>query len=169
MAKITLARALKIKNRLGGRLAQVSSDIVTYNSQCVQPANGSVNTEEVKLQSPEINVGDLFEKREVLQKSIVTIKVMIANANSSIQKAIYEIAEAKGDITFYSGLATAHGFTPNPYGNGGTYRVAFKRKADIDQQKKHLEGVVDSLQEQIDKHNHTTFIDIPDEIMNLSS
>ena len=32
MAEITLAKALKVKNRLTGRLAKVQSDIQAYNS-----------------------------------------------------------------------------------------------------------------------------------------
>jgi hypothetical protein len=32
MAEITLAKGLKIKNRLAGRLAKVQTDIQTYNS-----------------------------------------------------------------------------------------------------------------------------------------
>ena len=32
MAEITLAKALKVKNRLTGRLARVQADILAYNS-----------------------------------------------------------------------------------------------------------------------------------------
>jgi len=32
MASISLAKALKLKNRLAGRLNKVQNDIVTYNS-----------------------------------------------------------------------------------------------------------------------------------------
>lgn len=162
MAKITLARALKIKNRLSGRFAQVTNDITTYNSQSVQVV-------EEKVQSPEVNVSELFDQREALRTALVKIKMLIAGANAGIQQAIYEIAEAKGDITFFAGLTTTHGFQASHYGPGGTQYVAFKRKADVDAEKKRLESLVDTLQEKIDKHNHATQIEVPDEIIALAS
>lgn len=39
MAEITLAKALKVKNRLAGRLAKVQIDIQTYNSVPVAQAD----------------------------------------------------------------------------------------------------------------------------------
>ena len=169
---LTLARALKLKNRLSGRFSEVTSEIVNYNSQVVQAVVTASDEPDVKLEDPEVNVGELFKKRTALQKAIVTVKMMIATANGPIQQDIYDIAEAKGDITFFAGLATTHGYQQanRHFGSAaGNHYVAFKRKADVDAEKTRLEVVVDALQEKIDKHNHITLIDVPSEIIVLAS
>jgi len=51
MAEITLAKALKVKNRLTGRLAKVQADIQTFNSV---PAG----------QADQVNVPALMKTRE---------------------------------------------------------------------------------------------------------
>jgi hypothetical protein len=51
MADITLAKALKVKNRLAGRLAKVQADIQAYNSV-------------PQGQSDQVNVPTLMQARE---------------------------------------------------------------------------------------------------------
>ena len=51
MAEITLAKALKVKNRLTGRLAKVQADIQAYNSV-------------PQGQSDQVNVPTLMQARE---------------------------------------------------------------------------------------------------------
>lgn len=167
-AQITLARALKLKNRLNGRFSEVTSEIQTYNSQAVfvavQPIGGEAPPK------TEVDVEALFKKRDALRAAILSLKMLINKANGPIQQAIYDIAEAKGDITFYSGLSTTSGFSHNYHGQpGGTLHVAFKKKSDVDAKKRELEAQVDALQEQIDKHNHKTHIEVDDSVIELAS
>lgn len=168
MAQITLARALKLKNRLNGRFAATSTEISTYNSQAVHvtaaPQPGVVPPK------TEVDVAALFERREALRDAIVALKLLINTTNGPITGDIYQIAELKGDITFYSGLRTNNVFQPNGHLNGGgTQYVAFKKKADVDAIKKKLETQIDALQEKIDKHNHKTLIEVEDIILSLAS
>ena len=167
-AQITLARALKLKNRLNGRFAAVTTEIAAYNSQAVHVAAAPVAGEVPP--KTEVDVAALFEKRAKLRAAIVALKLAINTANGPIIRDIYEIAEAKGDITFYASLQTNNGFNPSHYAAGGGVRyVAFKTKADVDAEKTRLEGVVDSIQEKIDKHNYKTHIEVDDETIALAS
>src|SRR5262249_3534981 len=67
MAEITLAKALKVKNRLTGRLAKVQADIQAYNSV---PAG----------QAHQGNCPALMETREELVGALVELKTAINDA-----------------------------------------------------------------------------------------
>jgi hypothetical protein len=95
MAEITLAKALKIKNRLTGRLAKVQADIQTYNSV----PEGQVD---------QVNVPALMQSREELVGALVGLKTAINEANREVQRDIYELAEQKATAQFLAGLNTRH-------------------------------------------------------------
>ena len=64
MAEITLAKALKVKNRLAGRLAKVQADIQAYNSV-------------PEGQADQVNVPALMQTREELVGALVRLKTAI--------------------------------------------------------------------------------------------
>ena len=68
MQAITLAKALKVKNRLAGRLAKVQTDIQTYNSV-------------LEGQADQVNVTALVQTRDELVEALVTVKTTINEAN----------------------------------------------------------------------------------------
>jgi hypothetical protein len=80
MATITLAKALKIKNRLTGRLAKVQADIQAYNSV-------------PEGQADQVNVPALMKTREELVAALVGLKTAINEANREAQRDIYDLAE----------------------------------------------------------------------------
>lgn len=171
MAKITLARILKIKNRLGGRLAEATTELQTYSVQVVQPLPSKAgDVGEPQLGPPEVDVKALSEKRLALRNAITTLKLILTEQNKPIQKAIFDLAELKGDIAFLAGLRTNHGKVVGGYGANTTttYYHAFMRKAEVDAAKAKLEGDIDALQEQIDKHNHATLVEVDDAILALA-
>src|SRR5579871_4905381 len=71
MADITLAKALKIKNRLTGRLAKVQQDIQAFNSVPVGQAD-------------QVNVPALMKTREELVGALVSLKTAINDANREV-------------------------------------------------------------------------------------
>jgi len=161
MPLISLARALKLKNRLKGRFAKVTADITAYNSQYVTPGkNGGEGTVEV-------DVAALAARREKLRAALIAVKLAINNKNGPIQEAIYQLAEYKGEIDFLNKLPTQHG--PEYYGTVLRERRAFKRKSEVDECVKKLEAEIDALQEKIDQHNYGTKIDVGQDILELAS
>src|SRR5437899_1856248 len=99
---ITLAKALKVKNRLAGRLAKVQGDIQTYNSV-------------LEGQADQVNVAVLVQTRQELVDALVTVKSAISEANREIQRAIYDLAEKKASVQFLNGICTRHGAQPAVY------------------------------------------------------
>ena len=95
MAEITLAKALKVKNRLTGRLAKVQADIQTYNSV-------------PEGQADQVNVPALMKTREELVGALVNLKAAINDANREVQRDIYDLAEKKATAQFLAGLNTRH-------------------------------------------------------------
>jgi hypothetical protein len=120
MAEITLAKALKVKNRLTGRLAKVQADIQAYNSV-------------PQGQAGQVNVPALMQAREELVGALVALKTAINDANREAQRDIYLLAEKKATAQFLAGVNTRHGPQPPAYPSAVevTYVAALK-KADVD-------------------------------------
>lgn len=134
---ISLAKALKLKNRLAGRLAKTTSTISLYNS--------------VLEGHKEVNVLDLDKQRAELSESLVDLKTAIYEANKGIYRFINQMSEKKSEIDFLNSLQTRNGVEPG-YGEN-THYVAAIKKVDVDKRVKLLEKEIDDLQDQIDRYN----------------
>ena len=104
MAEITLGKALKVKNRLAGRLAKVQADIQAYNSV-------------PEGQAGQVDVPAMMKTREELVGALVGLKTAINDANREAQRDIYDLAEKKGTVQFLGGVNTRHGPQPAVYPN----------------------------------------------------
>ena len=155
--EITLAKALKLKNRLAGRLAKVQLDIQTYNSV---PA----------AQAGQVDVPALVKVRGELVEALVALKTAINQANREVQRDIYDLAECKAAVGFLQAVVTRHGAQPAVYPNTGevTYVAALK-KADVDAQVAWLEKDIDRLQDKLDHFNHAQRIEVAGAILELAS
>jgi hypothetical protein len=154
---ITLAKALKVKNRLAGRLAKVQTDIETYNSV-------------LEGQVGQVDVSALVKNREELVTALVAIKTTINEANREIQGAIYDLAEKKASVQFLNGINTRHGVQPAAYPGQPDYKyVATLKKADVDALAQRLETEIDQLQDKIDAFNHRTTVAVDGRTLELAS
>ena len=157
MAEITLAKALKIKNRLTGRLAKVQSDIQAYNSV---PAG----------QADQVNVTALMQTREELVGALVALKTALNDANREAQRDIYDLAEKKATAQFLAGVNTRHGPQPPVYPSTvEVVYVAALKKADVDALVVRLETEIDQLQDKLDQFNHVHKIEVDGRILDLAS
>ena len=157
MAEITLAKALKLKNRLTGRLAKVQADIQAYNSV-------------PQGQADQVNVPALTKAREELVGALVSLKTAINEANREVQRDIYELAEKKATAQFLAGLNTRHG--PQPPGYPATvevHYVAALKKADVDTLVVRLENEIDQLQDKLDQFNHDRRVEVDGHTLELAS
>jgi len=136
---LSLSKALKVKNRLAGRLAKVNLTVATYN--CT-----------VEGRKDEVDVKELDTQRTALVAALVDLKTSIYEANKGIYRAIILIGEKKGEVEFLSGLNTKHGTEPSYQGTTVTY-VSVIQKQEVDKRVKQLEREIDDLQDQIDKYN----------------
>ncbi len=157
MAELTLAKALKIKNRLAGRLAKVQTDIQMFNSVPEGLAG-------------QVNVLALAQTRGELVEALVSLKTAINEANRAIQRDIYDLAEKKATAQFLAGVNTRHGPQPAVYPSTTEINyVASLKKADVDALVARLETEIDRLQDKLDQFNHAHKIEVDGRILELAS
>ena len=157
MAEITLAKGLKVKNRLAGRLARVQADIQAYNSA-------------PEGQAGQVNVPALMQTREELVSALVGLKTAINDANREAQRDIYDLAEKKATAQFLAGVNTRHGPQPPVYPSTTEVNyVAALKKADVDGLVAGLEKEIDQLQDKLDQFNHDHRIEVDGRTLELAS
>jgi hypothetical protein len=142
--EITLAKALKLKNRLAGRLAKIDSDLQSYNS--------------VQVGSDQPDIRGLYAERAVLVARLIDLKVAIQTANVPRQRTICEMGEQKSLIALLSKLNTKHGSSVEGYAGTEVEWIAQFRKGEIDREVLRIEREIDRLQDALDEFNHRTVI-----------
>ena len=155
--EITLAKALKVKNRLAGRLAKAQADIQAFNSV----PEGQVD---------QVNVPALTKAREELVGALVNLKAAINDANREVQRGIYLLAEKKATAQFLAGVSTRHGPQPPVYPSTvEVVYVAALKKADVDALVARLEKEIDQLQDRLDHFNHARKVEVEGRTLELAS
>ncbi len=139
---ITLAKALKLKNRLAGRVAKLTTDIQQHNSK--------------QQGADTVDVPALYARRSEAVARLVDLKAAISQANRPIQRDIYALAEKKAEIAMLAGLDAQHGSFMEGHGTTPTVYVAQVRKAEVDTRTLALETDIDALQDKLDGFNHDT-------------
>ncbi len=153
--EMTLAKALKHKNRVAQKIARISDDIRANNST-------------LAINDPEVDVQRLDGMRKELTDYLVALKTAIHRVSDSVRDKIFLLAELKGSIGFYRSVCTQHGKRESHrFGGGGDDFVEHKaviRKDAVDAFVTELEERIDTIQEQLEEFNVTTKfkIDIPD-------
>jgi hypothetical protein len=143
---INLARALKLKNRLAGRVNKFDQDIKTYNSS------------QEGAERPDVKA--LYARRAEVVRQLIDLKTALNAANQSVQRTIYELAECKALIALLAGLNTRHGKVIEGYPGTEIHYVAQLRKEEVDREVHRLERETDRLQELLDDFNHRTTITV---------
>lgn len=138
---ISLSKAMKVKNRLAGRLGKVQANIAAYNS-VLEGRRG------------EVDVAALDKQRAEIVTALITLKTSITEGSRGLQETIYTLAEKKSEVEFLNGLNTRHGTEPPTYmNNTPSVYVATIQMKDVADRVKKLEAEIDGLQDKIDNYN----------------
>jgi hypothetical protein len=151
VASLTLAKALKLKNRLAGRLAKVDNDLESYNS--------------VLAGSDHPNIKGIYEDRQKLVAQLIELKVAINSANQVAQRTIFRLGELKSQVALLGKMSTKHGTVVEHYHSTPTQYVAQLRKVDVDREVRRLEVEIDRVQEELDAFNYRTTINLDAELL----
>ena len=156
--KVTLAKALKLKNRFASKLQEVSGNITVYNSV-------------VEGRERPVDVNALMDKRGKLTDAIVNLKTAINKANEPVVATIYLLAEVKGEVNFLRGVDTTSGKQVRAATWNDDDKI-FQKTSILDYSTvqgliEQAEADVDTNQEKLDKHNHSVEIEVDDEVMKL--
>jgi hypothetical protein len=151
--KISLAKLMKVKNRLAGRIATTQSEIVNYNST----VQGS--------ESPDVKtLYDLYDK---MTAQMVKLKVALFDANrGGQQERIFALAEKKSKLTWLRGMSTRNG-PQQGYDDKVVNYVATFKKADVDSLARQLEREIDETQDAIDSFNASRKVTVDSELFTL--
>lgn len=142
---VNLAKALKLKNRLAGRIAKLTQNVQNYNS-----------TQE---KAEQIDVRAAYTERADLVRRLTDLKAAVALANAPVQRDIFLLAELKAEVTLLTGLNTKHGTVIEGYPTSGPVAyIAQFRKTEVDAMVADLEERIDALQDRLDAFNATTTI-----------
>lgn len=153
---ISLAKALKLKNRLAGRLNKVQSDIDIYNS---------VLAEQVGV----VDVLSLSKLRDEICECLIELKTKIISSNAEIQYDLIRQGELKSTLTWLSSLNTRHGKERHGYQNTEVEYIAAIQKKDIDATTKKLEAEIDEIQDRIDTFNYVKKLEVSSRMLDLAS
>ncbi|MBX9624913.1 MAG: hypothetical protein K2X82_13995 [Gemmataceae bacterium] len=143
---INLSRALKLKNRVVHRLAQLDGLIAAHNSE----VEGN----------HEYDVRRLYRDRLALAEQLVGLKAAINAANQPVQRVIFELAECKALVAMLGRVNTRHGAVVEGFSGAKTLYAAQFRKPDIDREVRRVEAEIDRLQDELDRFNHRTTISV---------
>lgn len=156
MPELTLAKCLKLKNRLAGRLAEVQTDIQCYNSTLEEQANV-------------VDIPARIKERNEIVEALIALKTNLMRANAPIQGDLIRQGELKSSIQFLAGIQTRDGKERHGYQNTEIVYKAVLKKNDLDNQKRALEKEIDGIQDKVDTFNHQTRIEIPQRTLDLAS
>lgn len=156
MPTITLAKALKLKNRLAGRLNKTQQDIQTYNSV-------------LEDQFGKVNVIGLLELRETLVDNLISLKSSIVFANSEIQSDLIRQGEYKSALAWLQTLSTVDGKQRHYHQNTDVVYKATLTKDNLDREVRLLESQIDAIQDTLDEFNNSKKIEVPQAMLDIAS
>lgn len=148
---VTLARALKEKNRIAGRLAKAQSLVKKENRKTA----GSPRTVDVAAALAEV---------ERLSALLAQVKAAIAQANDGIVATIVELEETKSLLSFFGSVPADEDIEIEREYNGVVERrwdVAV-REPELLAKAEALQSRADALQDALDEYNAATRVDLPD-------
>jgi hypothetical protein len=163
MAKVTLAKALKIKNRIASRITTARKQVCGHNAFIV---NKDIPVDEIKLQ---VNVKETIKEMNKLTDALVSVKSEITKSNNKVAHLIYEMSEIKGLINFYKELDCSEQLTYHSmFGkqNDDVKRVQISI-SERDAIVMSLTKSVEKIQDELDEYNATSYINIHDQILEL--
>lgn len=157
--RVTLARALKEKKRIAGKINTLEQFVRDNNIYEVE--NNELPSYKVEKKR------DVLEKMDALtaaRKRMVEVKEAIAKANAEngICGLVYEMEECKSEISFLNRMDTTarpHQFDVNGFAVF-VGRIAQISQEDVDNKVEALTKRVEQLQDKIDEINATSFVDI---------
>lgn len=151
---ISLAKALKIKNRLVGELASLQAVARQHNSLPIESRG-----------EKSVSLDKVWEDIQNTSNRIVELKSKIAVATAQIAPFLVDLAETKSTISFLETLPIKEGKEDTQIGYGVNSSLktvvwnSFIDEASKNKLVKENKNRLDSLQDKIDEFNAFTKID----------
>ena len=159
--KMTLARALKEKERISRRLTRARELFMSVNC--------------VRADEPrEIDAKDAYEAMQILQRRHVAMKKAIAVANAGVSPILAEMLVVKAELAFYTNLGRCKEVEfverweegENGERERKRERVVYDSFVNEKKRREIMERLmerIDDLQDEVDEFNATHFVELTDE------
>ena len=153
--RTTLARALKEKNRIAGRLHHVQELVKKENRK-------------IKNSPRTLSPADLAAEAERLSAQLIAVKTAIAEANAGIVGTIVELEEVKSLLAFFREVP-ADDDLEILEGRFGSSRSVVEWDVALDkstllEKRGELQARADALQDRLDEYNVRTKVTLPDDL-----
>ena len=146
--KMTLARALKERSRLAGKLKR-DFEIINSENSVISGSKRSFDLRAVYAECRE------------LHDRLVALKRVIAAANAPIAGKLAEMDEVKSMISCLRGVNTNEGFRTVNYNNEMVCMEVVLGAAELAAEAERLQQRGEELQDEIDVFNATTEVEVP--------
>lgn len=143
--RVSIARALKEKSRVAGRIHTLT-DVINHENSLAEGSTRSVDLRETLAQ-----VKDLTER-------IIRIKAAIAKGNQDAIDKIVELGEIKAMIGFLNRLDTSE-IRKDEYSRSVKWEAAI-RKADVLIEVDAYQRRANAIQDELDDFNASHFVNI---------
>ena len=139
---MTLAKALKKKNRIAQKISTLQGEIQRENS---------ARKDDLR----KIDVNKLMTDLQAAKNDLIKLKIAIFIASTPQRDNILKLGELKSHVAFLRGISTTEGKV-NDYGNDNEveYTAVFD-KLYIRTETERAEEEIDDIQDELDNFNHT--------------
>ncbi len=146
--KATLAKALKERSRLAGRLKRDFEIIDRENSMIAGSERG-------------FDLRAVYAECLELHRKLIEIKKVIAAANAPIAGKLAEMDEVKSMISCLRGVNTAVGCRQRAYNEEKVCLEVVLGAAELAAEADKLQARAEQLQDELDEFNTTTEVELP--------
>jgi len=161
MAKVTISKLLKTKNRLASEINRVKNKIKAHNAYYV--------SKEATQTQPEVSINEFVDELSSLTDRLITVKSAINTLNVKSAHKIYRLSEVKGQIAFWEGVDCSVAKERDRYSYSTQTDTDVKRVqislSEKDQKVKQLIKEAEMLQDELDEFNATHRIELPDDVL----
>ena len=146
--KVTLARALKERCRIAGKL-KMKLDIINSENSAIQGNERNFDLRAVYAECME------------LHRKLIQIKQIIAAANAPIVDKLVEMDEVKSMIARLRGINTTTGLVERGYGQSDRYLEVVFSASEMTAEADRFQARAEQLQDELDAFNALTKVEIP--------
>lgn len=148
MSKVTVAKALNLKNRLAERVEALKTTLKLGNTQLSD------------IQSNSVSFSGARALLSVAVQCLVEVKRSVATANQTMWADIFLLAELKGVVKAYKSLPVSPEKVMDPYKREYVNYRNNLSKEEIEKIVREYERTIDEMQQKLDHFNHTTFVEV---------
>ena len=147
--QVTLAKALKERSRLAGKLKR--------NFELINKENSKISGSQRSF-----DLNELHQECIQLHNSLIDVKKVIAKANAPIAEKLVEMDELKSMISYLRNVNTTIGWQSQGYGSEKVCYEVILGDAELTAEADQLQQRAEQLQDELDEFNALTKVEIPD-------